>query len=90
MSIKGLGKFPISSAWCRSNVLRGVIRYETSSNELEMMMDNYFFGLSTLKRWDGTQWAIDSAVKTYNGSQFVKKPLKMWENGEWKSVNSNN
>lgn len=89
MAIKGLGKFPLSTSWCNSSVLRGSVNYFTRTNELEMIMDNYFFGTSSLKIWDGNGWTVSSSLKTYDGSIFIRKPLKIWNGSEWVGVNTN-
>lgn len=85
MSIKGKGSFQISSAWCTATNLRNQTSI-TYSSELKIALSNYFFGTDVFKRWDGNTWVINSEIKTYDGSQFIEKPLKRWDGENWITV----
>jgi hypothetical protein len=45
-----------------------------------------YFG--TLKRWTGSVW-VKAKLKVRNGGSWIIKPLKIFDNTEWKAIDNN-
>lgn len=96
MPISGKGDYPFNSAWAmRRKGSINILRKQSRSpiNIYDMWID-WFFGVAEgityfgiLKRWTGSIW-IKEPLKTYLAGSFQSKPLKRWDGGEWKLVDT--
>ncbi len=82
MSSAGKGDFPFQTSIKISSGLRPNINWGNKDPSIYAALDNFFFGTSALKRWDGSDWVL-SRLKVYNGTSFNKAKLKMWNGTDW-------